>query len=286
MNTDTAVKPFAITAEEAKSLLNKPVMTTIRWATFEFAWRFISPVKIDRMTDEQLLGIRPGQTPVVYPNDEPLETTCIRKMYSDEYDENRVMPVGNIGIPQENIYAALCDAGESVKYGTGQSDKVTLASKGTELFYFVQLCESFYPFVNLETGEPFHTSKLLDDRGYPVSWEVDIARGMPSQKKSGGGAICIIRPRFDEVGIVGHMKINIDKLSPAKAFELVCVGGLKHGLASARPACKMPFGQYAPTHWKWVGGADPERGKASISTASRPSRRRKKQIVSNGGDGE
>lgn len=287
MTKTTLVTP-KITDEYAAKILNQPPKTVMRWSNFQWGLTFSQGVILDRITDQQVLGLHHKPLAPDYPTDELLEKTCIRKMWSDEYDENE-MPIGFIGIPQLNLYAALRDAGESVWWGSGPHDKITMATKGTELYHMIKLYEPFLPLRNLQTGKPFHASELLNSKGKPVGWEVDMRKGNPSQKGKSGGAIAIIRGRFDEAGIVGHVDINIDRVSPAKVFELFCVCGVKQGLASARPAKKMPYGQFVMTHWEWVSGVDPAEGRILTPTAAarptRGSRKRQTKTVGEDGDG-
>lgn len=229
-----------ISASRAKQIFAQPIMASIRWAVYEFAIIGLSPIMLDRMTREQVLGLITGGK-VDYPKDEPLETKAKRKMYSDRYEKD--MPDGVFGFPRENLYAALRDAGTVVQYGSGKHDRITLASKGTELFNMIRLHEPFYQLLNLE--------------GKAADWEVDLRKGNATQ---GNGAVGIIRAMFPEWGVVGHVDLNVDsKLSEAKLQELFTVAGIKQGLCSARPSKKMPFGQFALTHLKHIGGADPKK---------------------------
>lgn len=233
-----------VSAQRAAEILGKPLMSTIRWATFMFGIRGLSPIMLDRMTQTQVLGLITGQK-VDYPKDEPLETKALRKMYSDVYNED--MPEGLYGFPKENLEAALRDAGVAVQYGSGKNDRITMATKGTELHYFVRLREPFYQLLGLD--------------GKSAGWEVDLRKGNATQ---GNGAVGIVRARFDEWGVVGHVDVNIDELSPEKAQELFTKAGVKQGLCSARPSKKMSFGQFALTHFEWIGGADPKKSTTRV----------------------
>ncbi len=246
--TDSVLEMPKISAERASEIINQPLKSTIQWATFEFGIRGLSPIMLDRMTRTQVLGLITGQK-VDYPKDEPLETKAQRKMYSDSYAED--MPDGLFGFPKENLEAALRDAGVAVQYGSGKNDRITMATKGTELHYFVRLREPFYALLGMD--------------GKPASWEVDLRKGNATQ---GNGAVGIIRARFDEWGVVGHVDVNIDELRPEKAEELFTKAGVKQGLCSARPSKKMSFGQFALTHFKWIGGADPKKAISRVSTVA------------------
>ncbi len=256
MTTVIAEAPRVIARNRIADLLAQPIMTSMRWATYEFALIGLSPILLDRMTNEQILGLVTGSK-VDFPKDEPLETKAKRKMYSATYKND--MPDGALGFPRENLYATLRDAGMSVQYGSGKHDKITMSTKGTELFGMVRLQEEFY--------------ELVDKNGDPAKWVVDLRKGNATQ---GTGAVGIIRGRFNEWGVVGHIDLNVDsKLSEAKLRELFTVAGIKQGLCSARPSKKMPFGQFALTHLKWVAGAEPKKSVERIEEPKKPKRGRK-----------
>lgn len=253
----TALEVEAIPLDRAAQLLAQPALASIRWAIYEFALRFLAPLLLDRMTEEQIKGLVLHQK-VDYPNDESLETKARRKLYSDTYEKD--MPVGLVGVPRDNLYAALRDAGEVVQYGTAKNDRVTMSTKGTQLFNMVTLLEPFFPIIGLD--------------GKPAEWVVDLRKGNATQ---GTGAVGIVRPRFDEGGIVGHIGLNVDsQLSEDKMKELIMMAGVRQGLCSARPSKKMPFGQFALTHLMWVGGAEPRKTTARTNGAGAKPKRGKK----------
>ena len=240
MTQSSVLETPVIPANRVAELFAQPIMASIRWATYEFALVGLSPIMLDRMTQEQVLGLITGQK-VDYPKDEPLEDKARRKMYAATYDKD--MPVSGFGFPRENLYAAIRDACTVVQYGSGKNDRVTMATKGTELFNMIRLHEEFFELLGLD--------------GKPAEWGVDLRKGNATQ---GNGAVGIIRAKFNEWGVVGHVDLNVDsKLSEAKLQELFTVAGIKQGLCSARPSKKMPFGQFALTHLKWIGGADPKK---------------------------
>lgn len=230
--------PDPISSDQAATMLGQPPMVTGKWATYEFGLRLLSPMLLDRMTNEQIKGLVTGQK-VDYPKDESLDRKAERKLYSDKYTDD--MPAGQFGVPREHVYAMLRDGGEHVQYGSGKHDRVTLSTKGTQLYGMVRLHESFFPVIGLD--------------GKPAEWVPDLRKGNATQ---GSGAVGIIRPRFDEGGFVGHVDVNVELLSPDKARELFCTGGIRQGLGSARPSKKMPFGQLTLVHFKWVDGFNPD----------------------------
>ena len=246
---ESVLETPVIPAQRATTMFAQPPMTTIRWATYEFALKLLSPLMLDRMTQEQLVGLITGQK-VDYPKDEPLETKALRKMYSDKYKND--MPDGLFVVPRDNVYAMLRDAGEVVQYGSGKNDRITLSTKGTKLYNMIRLHEPFFQILGLD--------------GKPAEWVVDLRKGNATQ---GSGAVPIIRARFDEGGLVGHVDLNVDLLSEEKMKELFTVGGIYQGLCSGRPAKKMPYGQVALTHLKWIGGADPKKSTARAAMGTK-----------------
>ncbi len=247
-----------ISANRVAEMFKQPIMASIRWATYEFAILGLSPIMLDRMTQAQILGLITGQK-VDYPKDERLEEKARRKMYAATYEDD--MPISEFGFPRENLIAALRDAGTSVQYGSGKNDRITMSTKGTELFNMIRLHEEFFPLLGMD--------------GKPAEWAVDLRKGNATQ---GTGAVGIIRAKFNEWGAVGHVDLNVDsKLSEEKMKELFTVAGIKHGLCSARPSKKMPFGQFAMTHLKWISGANPKKSitRTESETATKTPAKRK-----------
>jgi len=152
------------------------------------------------------------------------------------------MPVGDPVIPWENVYAMWRDGGVFVQYGSGKNDRITMATGGTQINNMIRFHEKYFTILGLD--------------GKPAQWVVDVRKGNATQ---GTGAVGIIRPRFPEWGYVGHLSVNVDLLSEAKAQELLIVSASRRGHCSGRPANKMPFGQAVLTHFKWLSGADPKK---------------------------
>ncbi len=264
-NSSAVLETPVIAADRAAEMFRQPIMASLRWATYEFALIGLSPIMLDRMTQEQVLGLITGQK-VDYPKDEPLEDKARRKMYAATYEKD--MPVSGFGFPRENLEAALRDAGTAVQYGSGKNDRVTMSTKGTELFNMIRLHEPFFELLGLD--------------GKPADWVIDMRKGNATQ---GTGAVGIIRARFNEWGVVGHVDLNVDsKLSEDKMKELFTVAGIKQGLCSARPSKKMSFGQFALTHLKWISGADPK--KSVTRSNGNGTRGRRKAAGPEAGDGE
>ena len=246
--------------ERARELLAKPPMTTIRWGLFEFAVKGLSPLLFDRMTKEEIRAIKTKQK-VVYQPGEPFEDAARRKLYSDTYDTEELTrwPTGICVIPGDNLFASLRDAGTDVQYGSGQYDKVTLASKGTMFSWMVRFHQPYFQVLGMD--------------GKPANWVTDVRKGNATQ---GTGACCIIRPRFDEWGFVGHLELNVDMLSVDNLNKLFTVAGMKCGLCSARPGKKMNFGTFTLTHLQWLSGAEPRSTAPETAAAPKRSGGRKK----------
>ncbi len=272
MTSSAVLETPVISSERAAQLFTQPAMTTIRWATYEWAAIGLAPLLFDRMTTEEIIAMKTKQK-ISYPVDETMETVALRKMYSDEYEDPLFIartPTGKFVIPQDNLFAALRDAGESCQYGSGKNDRVTLSTKGTMFSWMIQLHEPCFEVLGLD--------------GNSAKWEVDVRKGNATQ---GTGAVCIIRPRFDEWGIVGHLDLNIDLLSEEKLRELFTIAGMKCGLCSARPGKKMRFGIFTLTHLKWIGGAEPKSAtRSNGANASRPKRGKKASKTNGDGDSE
>jgi hypothetical protein len=68
--------------------------------------------------------------------------------------------------------------------------------------------------------------------------------------------------------------------------ELFKVAGIRQGLCSARPAKKMPFGQFALVHLKWIAGEDPKKSVVRANGTGAKKRGKKAAAVAGNGDSE
>lgn len=242
--------PYDISPEEAAAMLGNDVMTKFRWSTFMFGIKSLSAWMFDRMTNAQIEGLVTSMPPKFAP-DEGLLVKARRKLYAADYDDAG-MPVGDPVVPTVNLLASLRDAGTKVKCGSGKWDLITLSTQGTRLYGMMRFHVPYF--------------KLLGHAGQPGKWVVDCRKGNATQ---GNGAVGIIRPRFDEAGFVGFVDINVDAMTVDTAIELFTQAGIVQGLCSARPRCKMPFGQYGLTCFKHVGGADPKSSRVTSLPAAK-----------------
>ena len=267
---DSILEVPVMTTNRIKELFAQPTRSTVEVALYEYACTGLSAIMFDRMTQAQVRGLVTGEK-VDYPKDEPLELKALRKMYSDKYEND--MPVGALGIPNENFCAALRDTGKKVKYGQGTWDFITSGTNGTLLYCMIRLAEPFIVLRDLE-GNPVTKDQI----------KVDCRKGNATQ---GTGAVGIIRPRMDEWGFAGHLFLAVsgEYVLPERQLErLINMAGLRAGLCSGRPGMQMPFGQFVLRHLKHIGGAKPR--EITISEANgepkKRATRKKATLVENG----
>ncbi len=182
----------------------------------------ISPILMNRMTDETLDSLITGVRKPVQ-KDRPFEEVAEEKIYRDEQ--------GNTGVPSENLFACLAEAGRSVKLGKKQ---ISTASS-TILPSFLSIEELFLPFI--------------DD----PEWVVDKRRGQ-STNGANKVAVGIIRPKFLDWKFGVTLEIDESEASPDTVRELLAKAGKSIGLGDFRPAKKGPFGRFEVASWKVLDG--------------------------------
>lgn len=204
----------------------------------------ISPILMNRMTEETLDSLITGVRKPIK-KDRPFEEVAGEKIYRDEQ--------GNAGIPSENLFACLAEAGRSVKLGKKQ---ISTASS-TILPSFLSIEELFLPFI--------------DDPG----WVVDKRRG---QMTNGGSkiAVGIIRPKFLDWKFGVTLEIDDSEASPDTVQELLAKAGKSIGLGDFRPAKKGPFGRFEVASWKILDG---DESATTASSNGKVSKKEAKEVL-------
>lgn len=192
--------------------------------TVKLKFSFVSPLLMDRMTDQTLENLRTGNRPQVQ-KDRPVKEVAVEKLYRETYaDEQTGEKDGPIGLPIEMFFSAFANAGRNVKIGKKQVS----TADSTMLPDFL----SFRDIFVLLTFE----GKPIDDK----TWTVDKRRG----RLKDGTAICVIRPKLP-IGTEGVLTFDYDeKKIDGSVLRALVVNALSaQGLGSFRPNCKGPFGR-------------------------------------------
>lgn len=196
--------------------------------------RGITPLMMAKMGEDVLenvliRGDRPRKAP-----DRPLEDMAADCLYTG--------PNGELGIPAENLFASLVEAGTLIKFDTKRSISTRDASLMPS---FLSIQETFLPLTNLvDVQDPKSTS------GATRPWVVDIRRGQLSD----GTAVAIVRPKFNTWGLEVNLSLDLTDtpMTEDKVRDLVKKAGRAKGLCSFRPGCKGPFGQFEIESWEVV----------------------------------
>jgi hypothetical protein len=184
----------------------------------------ISPLLMNRMTEEQLLSLRKTGVKKGKSAGRPERTRdeAEPKLY--------VTKDGEPYLPTENVFSCLVSAGQMVRL---DGKRQVSTAKGTILPSFLDLLD---PYI-----------LLLHPEGKPVEWEVDMRQG---RNPNGGEAVCIIRPRFDQWSFRLAMELDENESTEAILRDLVEKAGKRIGLGDFRPARRGPFGRFRIDEWK------------------------------------
>lgn len=183
-----------------------------------------SPLLMNAIADDLLEKLAKGvSTPKAKGGDVNLDEIAEKKVYVDDG--------GIIGIPAQNLLAAMKYAGRSVKIGK----KNVSTADTTALF---ALCKLEGLFLKLDNGRP----------GTKPAWVRDMRRGVHRQGAS-KVMVALVRPRFDAWGFNASITFDDAVVDEKTLHQIVEIAGSRSGLCDFRPSCGGPFGCYAVTSW-------------------------------------
>jgi len=180
----------------------------------------VSPLLMNRMTDEQLLALHTKEKRKFSAPQQPRDVAAGRLYMTHD---------GRPYLPTENLMACLISAGMYIKL----DGKRQMSTRQSTLLP---------GFLTIE--DPYLT---LEGDGESARWEVDMRQG---RNPNGGEAVCIIRPRFDRWAIRASLAIDTDSISELVIRELVDIAGSRIGLCDFRPQRRGIFGKFKVTHWE------------------------------------
>lgn len=143
---------------------------------------------------------------------------------------------GQIGIPADNLFACLAEAGRMVKYDGRRS--ISTASSSL-LAGLIEFENDFLPF---NEGAEWKTSMM----------------GGNLKQGANKTAVAIVRPRFPRWGLTFTMTID-DRFVKEKIIrQLFDVAGNFVGLGDFRPGCKGRWGRFKVAKWEVIERVRPE----------------------------
>lgn len=190
------------------------------------------PVLMDRMPREVLVDVLlHGKRPPAKKDREPVDIAR-EKIYRADGSGSA------IGIPMENLFAALKNAGRHVRY---DARRAITGGNGSMLPSILQLeapdpsSPDFLPFAGLTKDGP-------DKEG----WDVDVRQGRQGVQEV---AVCVVRPMFRKWTFKVIAQIDLDQLSEETYKKLFSEAGVKSGLGSMRPQKGGNFGMFKVIDW-------------------------------------
>ena len=178
----------------------------------------LSPLLMDPMSDETLLGLITGKS-VPIQKDRKFIDVAAEKIYRDPADGK------TIGIPGDNLFACLVEGGKQVQFKKQQ--KVSNSDESL-LPGLIDVVEQFLPLSNTD-------------------WIVDKRRGV---LEATGGAVGIIRPKFDVWGFSCTIVVYEDFVNIEKIREVFDMAGRFKGLGGFRK--KGRFGRFKVVKWEEI----------------------------------
>lgn len=180
--------------------------------------RAVSALLMNPATEELIEQLR-TKTPKQKRRDWSAQEEASTKLY--------ISDTGKIGIPVENLYASLVEAGRDISLPGRQ--KISTATS-TRLYAFISIEEQFLPFP--------------DDC---QEWKADKRRGV---NPNGKEMVAVVRPRFEQWSITFTVVIDDKLIEPSKIRELIEIAGRSVGLCDFRPGRRGPFGRSTVAAWE------------------------------------
>lgn len=187
----------------------------------EVTVRGVTPLLMNRMTDEQLLALHTKEKRKFTAPKEPRDAAALKVYQTRD---------GRPYLPTENFMASLIAAGVYIKLD-GKRQMST--AKSTLLPGFLTVEDPYLP--------------LLDGDGKATAWEVDMRQG---RNPNGGEAVCVVRPRFDTWVFSASLLVDGDSIAETVIRELVDIAGSRIGLGDFRPQRRGIFGKFKVIEWR------------------------------------
>lgn len=196
---------------------------------FSITIRGISPIMTNRMTQEQLEGLRDKTKKKAKSAAAlPAQTEAEQKIYYNADKE----PV----IPKENLMSCLIEAGKFIRL----DGKRQLSTKDTTIVPGILWLEGLsFPILKPNGADPSHWGL--------AEWKYDMRQG---RNPNGGEAVCIVRPRWDEWALRFDALMETEELSENAFRQLFDYAGRRIGLCDFRTERKGFFGQFVVDVWR------------------------------------
>jgi hypothetical protein len=175
----------------------------------------ISPLLMNRFYENEVMLPPGGGTAVRKPQQlTPREQAALKAYRGDD---------GQLYIPGTNFYAAIMEAGRSIKVGKRQITTAKTSILPAGVFLLDIVC-------------PLGTDHFEVDQRSVVN-------------PSTSGRVMCYRPRLDQWSTKFTLEIDTAEFHPNTVRELVDRAGKAIGIGDFRPQRKGPFGRFVVTSW-------------------------------------
>ncbi len=185
-----------------------------------FTLRWLSPGMLQNPKSQELLESLRTKKRLPVRTDWTTQEEAGTKLYRSEK--------GKMGVPMQNIIAALIIAGQGITY---KGKKTISTAKSTRLFDFLDFRADFCEFNG------------CDENGN-IEWMPFMQGGVMHQGSS-ETAVCITRPRIPHWGLTIPVVFDPNReISDKNVEALFDIAGRTVGLCDWRPAKKGRFGRF------------------------------------------
>ena len=195
----------------------------------------VSPLLMDRMSDETADYLEKGGGRPLDIKDRPAEAKAREKIYRNTE--------GKIALPIEMLISALISAGRNIKNG----NKNISTAKTTTLFELLMVKSVDLPLTNGKVDPKSVVNNCAESGDLP--WVVDRRKGIGYNAKPPVPVI-VIRPKFPHWEFDVEIEYNEKRVKGEIVRQLLENALSSQGLGAFRPNRRGPFGRSRVETWE------------------------------------
>ena len=197
---------------------------------FQVTLKSTSPLLLNRMGDDELLGLRDKTR-------KKSKVAAKPSLFDEAKSKLHLNGDGNPCVPQPMLMGSLINAGVFIRLD--QKRQLSTA-KSTLLPGLLVLEAPSFPLLMPD-------SKKEESKWGLAPWHYDVRKG---KNPNGGEAVCLVRPLFEIWAITFSVLLDTEELPEDTYRKLFELAGRRIGIGDYRPMCKGTCGMSAITRWQ------------------------------------